>query len=166
MGAGWSQFVNLCTKKTRFSPHFSGVSAPLSLLWNFTDMADSKPEQNTNESERYDASKIEKLEGLEGVRKRPDMYIGDTGERGLHHCVFELLDNAIDEHMAVDKAGHPYCNNVKVAIHLDGSCSVEDDGRGIPVDMHAKYKMPAIELVLTNLHAGGKFGKGAYQVSG
>jgi len=104
--------------------------------------------------------KLKKLEGLEGVRKRPDMYIGDTGERGLHHCVFEIVDNAIDEHLAQDKNGRPYCNNVKVTIHLDGSCSVEDDGRGIPVDMHEKYKMPAIELVLTNLHAGGKFGKG------
>jgi len=129
-------------------------------------MADSKPDQNPPESERYDASKIEKLEGLEGVRKRPDMYIGDTGERGLHHCVFEIMDNAIDEHMAQDKNGKSYCDFIKVTIHVDGSCSVEDDGRGIPVDMHEKYKMPAIELVLTNLHAGGKFGKGAYVVSG
>jgi len=111
-------------------------------------------------AETYDASKIQKLEGLEGVRKRPDMYIGDTGERGLHHCVFELMDNSIDEALA------GFANTVKVSIHLDGSCSVEDDGRGIPVDMHPVYKMPALELVLTNLHAGGKFGKGAYQVSG
>jgi len=129
-------------------------------------MSDQKPSQKSTENDNYDASKIEKLEGLEGVRKRPDMYIGDTGERGLHHCVFEIMDNAIDEHLASDRDGKPYCNNVKVTIHLDGSCSVEDDGRGIPVDMHAKYKMPAIELVLTNLHAGGKFGKGAYVVSG
>ena len=109
---------------------------------------------------QYDASKIEKLEGLEGVRKRPDMYIGDTMERGLHHCVFEILDNSIDEALA------GFCEQIKVAIHLDGSCSIEDDGRGIPVDMHPKHNMPALELVLTNLHAGGKFGKGAYQVSG
>jgi DNA gyrase subunit B len=129
-------------------------------------MPDSKPAPKTPDSDSYDASKIEKLEGLEGVRKRPDMYIGDTGERGLHHCVFEIMDNSIDEHLAHDRSGHPYCNNIKVTIHLDGSCSVEDDGRGIPVDMHEKYKMPAIELVLTNLHAGGKFGKGAYTVSG
>ncbi len=108
----------------------------------------------------YDASKIQKLEGLEGVRKRPDMYIGDTNERGLHHCVFEIVDNSIDEALA------GYCSVIKISLHINGSCSVEDDGRGIPVDIHEKYKIPALELVMTNLHAGGKFGKGAYQVSG
>jgi DNA gyrase subunit B len=111
-------------------------------------------------ADAYDASKIQKLEGLEGVRKRPDMYIGDTNERGLHHCVFEVVDNSIDEALA------GFAKTVKVTVHLDGSCSVEDDGRGIPVDPHPVYKIPALELVLTNLHAGGKFGKGAYQVSG
>ncbi|PTX91721.1 DNA topoisomerase (ATP-hydrolyzing) subunit B [Opitutus sp. ER46] len=111
-------------------------------------------------TEAYDASKIQKLEGLEGVRKRPDMYIGDTNERGLHHCVFEVVDNSIDEALA------GFASQITVSIHLDGSCSIEDNGRGIPVDMHPTYKIPALELVLTNLHAGGKFGKGAYQVSG
>ena len=111
-------------------------------------------------ADNYDSSKIQKLEGLEGVRKRPDMYIGDTNERGLHHCVFEIVDNSIDEALA------GFCSEITVHLHADGSCSVKDNGRGIPVDMHPKHNMPALELVLTNLHAGGKFGKGAYQVSG
>ncbi len=123
----------------------------------------SDPQTNVSAqsgAETYDASKIQKLEGLEGVRKRPDMYIGDTNERGLHHCVFEIVDNCVDEALA------GYAQEVRVTVHLDGSCSIEDDGRGIPVDIHPQYKIPALELVLTNLHAGGKFGKGAYQVSG
>jgi DNA gyrase subunit B len=109
---------------------------------------------------KYDASKIDKLEGLAGVRQRPGMYIGPTDERGLHHCVFEVLDNSIDEHLA------GFCTRIDVTLHVDGSCSIRDNGRGIPVDMHPKFKIPAVELVLTNLHAGGKFGQGAYKFSG
>ena len=122
-------------------------------------MADKEKVPTATNAE-YGAAQIDKLEGLEAVRKRPGMYIGYTDERGLHHCVYEVLDNSIDEHLA------GFCTHIDVVIHADGSCSIRDNGRGIPVDMHPKWKIPAIELVLTNLHAGGKFGQGAYKFSG
>lgn len=115
---------------------------------------------DTGAQQEYGAAQIDKLEGLEAVRKRPGMYIGDPDERGLHHCVFEVLDNSIDEHLA------GYCTKIDIVIHVDGSISIVDNGRGIPVDTHPKFGIPAVELVLTNLHAGGKFGQGAYKYSG
>ena len=124
------------------------------------DDSDIPEKQDTAGGEEYGAAQIDKLEGLEAVRKRPGMYIGDPDERGLHHCVFEVLDNSIDEHLA------GYCTRVDVSIHSDGSVSIRDNGRGIPVEVHPKFKIPTLELVLTNLHAGGKFGQGAYKYSG
>jgi DNA gyrase subunit B len=108
----------------------------------------------------YDSSKLGKLEGLEAVRKKPGMYIGGTDERALHHCVSEVLDNSVDEHLA----GH--CTRIEVAIHVDGSISIRDNGRGIPVDIHPLYKIPGVEMVLTTLHSGGKYGQGGYKFSG
>ncbi len=120
------------------------------------EIQSEKPDANTS----YDSSKLGKLEGLEAVRKKPGMYIGGTDERALHHCVSEVLDNSVDEHLA------DHCDRIDVAIHVDGSISIRDNGRGIPVDIHPQYHIPGVEMVLTTLHSGGKYGQGGYKFSG
>src|SRR5882672_9430774 len=122
--------------------------------------AEEKMNPTPDAPDKYDASKLGKLEGLEAVRKKPVMYIGGTDERALHHCVTEVLENSVDEYLA------GCCDRIDVTIHVDGWISIRDNGRGIPVAIHPKYNIPGVELVLTSLHSGGKYGQGGYTYAG
>jgi len=125
-----------------------------------SESGDEYIQHDSTVKKEYGVEQLGKLEGLEAVRKKPGMYIGGTDERALHHCISEVLDNSVDEHLA----GHG--KKIEVTIHVDGSISIRDEGRGIPVDIHPQYKIPGVEMVLTTLHSGGKYGQGGYIYSG
>src|ERR1700753_2280730 len=116
------------------------------------DQPDGDEYSTASKKTDYNADDLSSLKGLEAVRKKPGMYIGGTDERALHHCISEVLDNSIDEALA------GYGKKIEVTVHVDGSISIRDEGRGIPVDIHPVYKIPGVEMVLTTLHSGGKYG--------
>ena len=141
--------------------HINNHAGAIQFMANNPDSTEEKNAPSSGAIQgNYGSAQLGKLEGLEAVRKKPGMYIGGTDERALHHCVSEVLDNSVDEHLA----GH--CDKIEVTIHMDGSLSVRDNGRGIPVDIHPQYKIPGVEMVLTTLHSGGKYGQGGYKFSG